>query len=159
PAGIRALRAGLGGVLDSVPCVLGPLAHGVAKVPASARTALRVVDALPDLAGPVDPYGAWLPVVAAELSRTGIGRELVTSVLGELVTLHPVERDRLLETLRAWARTGSVTEVARPLCCHRNTVLNRLRRVSELTGRDVTVPDQATVVLLALACWEALERP
>ncbi|MFP5071560.1 PucR family transcriptional regulator [Pseudonocardia nantongensis] len=153
PAGIRALRSGLGGLLDTVPCVLGPPAHGVPTVPASARTALRAVDALPDLTGPVDPYDAWLPVAAAGLSGArGIGPELVSSVLGGLGTLAPAERDRLLDTVRAWARTGSVTAVARELWCHRNTVLNRLRRCTELTGRDVTVPDQATVLLLALAC-------
>ncbi|WP_052372246.1 helix-turn-helix domain-containing protein [Amycolatopsis taiwanensis] len=153
PAGIRALRSGLGGLLDTVPCVLGPLAHGVPNVPVSARTALRVVDALPDLTGPVDPYDAWLPVAAAGLSGArGIGPELVASVLGGLSTLQPVERERLLETIRVWARTGSVTAVSQELWCHRNTVLNRLRRFAELTGRDVTVPDQATVVLLALAC-------
>lgn len=78
----------------------------------------------------------------------------MTSVLGGLRALPPAERDRLLETVRAWARTGSVSAVARELWCHRNTVLNRLRRCTELTGRDVTVPDQATVLLLALACSE-----
>ncbi|QFU89857.1 CdaR family transcriptional regulator [Amycolatopsis sp. YIM 10] len=156
-AGIRALRSALGGLLDAVPCVLGPLAHGVANVPSSARTALRAVDALPELAGPVDPYDAWLPVAAVGLAGTrGIGPELVGSVLGGLSALPPAERERLLDTIRAWARTGSVTAVAQELWCHRNTVLNRLRRITELTGRDVTVPEQATVVLLALACSETL---
>ncbi|MBP2368550.1 PucR family transcriptional regulator [Pseudonocardia parietis] len=156
PAGVRALRAGLGGLLDAVPCAIGPLAHGLANVPRSARTALRVVDALPGLTGPVDPAQAWLPVVAAGLcSARGVGQELVGSVLAGLAAVPPAERERLVQTVRAWARTGTVTAVSQELWCHRNTVLNRLRRFGELTGHDVTVPDEATVVLLALACADA----
>jgi len=53
--------------------------------------------------------------------------------------------------VRAFAGSGSVKEVAARSFCHRNTVLNRLRRFSALTGRDVTRPADAAVVLLALA--------
>ena len=73
-------------------------------------------------------------------------------VLGGLSEAPDRERDRLLDTVRRYAASGAVSEVAAELYCHRNTVLNRLRRFTELTGRDVTVPTQAAAVLLALHC-------
>jgi hypothetical protein len=139
-----AVRAALAGV----PCGVGPLAHGLANVPRSARLAAEIVDVLPDADGPRELGDAWLPIAAARLADTA--PDLVDAVLGGLACAAPRERDRLLETVRAFARSGSVQRVAADLYCHRNTVLNRLRRFAELTGRDVTVPADAAVVLLAL---------
>jgi hypothetical protein len=113
------VRAALAGV----PCGVGPLAHGLANVPRSARIAGEIVDVSPRADGP-----------------------------RELADVPPRERDRLLAAVRAYLVTGSVAQVAARLYCHRNTVLNRLRRFTELTGRDVTVPADAAVVLLALRC-------
>jgi DNA-binding PucR family transcriptional regulator len=61
------------------------------------------------------------------------------------------ERDRLVETVLAYARSGSVQQTATALFCHRNTVVNRLRRFADLTGRQMTTPADAAVVLVALA--------
>jgi hypothetical protein len=137
-------------VLAGVPCGVGPLAHGLAAVPRSARLAGELVDVLPDLGGPRELFDAWLPLAAARLADTA--GELVGAELAGLADAAPRERHRLLETVRAYAATGSVAEVAARVYCHRNTVLNRLRRFAELTGRDVTVPTDAAVVLLALHC-------
>jgi DNA-binding PucR family transcriptional regulator len=109
-----------------------------------------LVDVLPDLGGPRELFDAWLPLAAARLADTA--GELVGAELAGLADAAPRERHRLLETVRAYAATGSVAEVAARVYCHRNTVLNRLRRFAELTGRDVTVPTDAAVVLLALHC-------
>ena len=138
------VRAALAGV----PCGVGPLAHGLANVPRSARLAAEVVDVLPDLDGPRELADAWLPLAAARLADTA--GELVGAELAGLADAPPRERERLLETVRAYTATGSVAAVAACVYCHRNTVLNRLRRFAELTGRDVTVPADAAVVLLAL---------
>ena len=83
---------------------------------------------------------------------------MARDVLHDLLLLGPPERDRLLEAVDAFAATGSVAETARRTFCHRNTVLNRLRRVAECTGLDLTVPEQATVLLLGLAAWRQHER-
>jgi DNA-binding PucR family transcriptional regulator len=56
--------------------------------------------------------------------------------------------------VRAYAASGSVADVAARLYCHRNTVRSRLQRFAELTGRDVTVPTDAAVVLLAMQASE-----
>jgi hypothetical protein len=135
-------------VLDGVPCGVGPLAHGLANVPRCARLATEVAS-VGSGPGPVELGDAWLPLAAGRLSDTAA--ELVDSVLSGLAAAPPGERDRLLETVRAYAESGSVKEVAERSFCHRNTVLNRLRRFTALTGRDVTRPADAAVVLLALA--------
>lgn len=81
------------------------------------------------------------PVVAGLLGRT---------VLGLLLEVAPAERRLLLETVEVWvASGGSAAVAAQSLFCHRNTVLDRLRRVRELTGRSVERPRD--LVELALA--------
>jgi hypothetical protein len=137
--------------LDGVPCGVGPLAHGLAEVPRSARLAREIVDVLPNVTGPRELPDAWLPLAGARLADTA--GELVDSTLGGLEAAPARERDRLLETVRAYLACGAVGEVAARLYCHRNTVLNRLHRFAELTGRDVTVPAEAAAVLLALHCY------
>jgi sugar diacid utilization regulator len=82
-------------------------------------------------------------------------------VLGE--TLAPVcaydaERGAdLLPTLRTYISSGfSPTRSAQELIVHPNTVLYRLKRIRELTGRDPHDPDD--LVLLALALKHLAER-
>ncbi|MFR9803551.1 PucR family transcriptional regulator [Pseudonocardia sp. RS010] len=135
-------------VLDGVPCGVGPIAHGLATVPRCARLATEIAGVTTG-PGPVEVADAWLPLAAERLADTAA--ELVDSVLSGLAAAAPAERDRLLETVRVFAETGSVKEVAERSFCHRNTVLNRLRRFTALTGRDLAVPADAAVVLLALA--------
>ena len=56
----------------------------------------------------------------------------------------------LVATLEAWVATGgSTTHTGQRVHCHRNTVINRLRRVATLTGRDLL--DAGPPVELALA--------
>lgn len=136
--------------LDGVPCGVGPIAHGIGNLPRSARLACEIVTAVPGSTGPAELIDAWLPVAAARLADAA--GDLVDPVLGGLTAVPARERERLLETVRAYAASGSVGEVAAGMFCHRNTVLNRLRRFAEVTGRDVTVPAEAAVVLLALEC-------
>ncbi len=140
------VRAALAGV----SCGVGPLAHGLANVPRSARIAGEIVDVSAGSTGPRELAGAWLPLAAARLADTAA--DLVGAELAGLADVPARERERLLAAVRAYTATGSVAKVAERLYCHRNTVLNRLRRFAELTGRDVTVPADAAVVLLALQC-------
>lgn len=60
-----------------------------------------------------------------------------------------VERERLLQTFRAYYSCGSVGGTAAQQYCHRNTVVTRLRRIRELTGFDPYVPRDAAVLALA----------
>jgi hypothetical protein len=54
---------------------------------------------------------------------------------------------------RAYLATGSIRQTAAELFCHRNTVLKRLGRFTELTGLDIAIPQQAARVLIA---WTAV---
>ena len=56
----------------------------------------------------------------------------------------------MLGTLEEYLQTGSVSETSRRQYCHRNTVLNRLARVRELTGCDPTVPRDAALLCAGL---------
>jgi len=102
---------------------VGPLAHGLAGVGRSARLAGEIVDVLPEATGPCELLDAWLPLAGGRLADTA--PELVDSVLGGLSDAPARERERLLDTVRRYAASGSVGEVAAGLYCHRNTVLNR----------------------------------
>ncbi|WP_459754686.1 PucR family transcriptional regulator [Streptomyces sennicomposti] len=91
---------------------------------------------------PVRLLAAASPDVAAEVART---------VLGPLLTLPAPERDLLLDTLEAWFATGgSTTRAAEHMFCHRNTVLYRLNRITELTERRTSSADSSAELYVAL---------
>ena len=153
PAGRHAVPQALG----AVPCGVGPLARGLARVPRAVRVAEQVAGTLPASAtGPARLADTALAVAAAGLGS--VREDVARDVLHEVLALSPPERDRLLEVVDVYAATGSVAATAERTYCHRNTVLNRLRRVTECTGLDLAVPDQAVVLLLALAAWRQHEE-
>lgn len=75
----------------------------------------------------------------------------LTRTLLEGVLVRPErERDLLLETLVAFDDAdGAVGEVAERLFCHRNTVLNRLSKITRLTGVSFMAPSDLAQVALA----------
>lgn len=73
---------------------------------------------------------------------------LVDAVLDRIAA---ADRDGVfLETLAAYAETGSVPDTAARLFVHANTVTYRLRRIRDITGLDPRVPADAAVLVLAL---------
>lgn len=74
---------------------------------------------------------------------------LLTETLSPAVEYDERSGTNLVETLRAYVDNGfSITKSAAALCVHPNTVVYRLKRVKELTGRD---PNLSTdLVLLSL---------
>ncbi|MET9677575.1 helix-turn-helix domain-containing protein [Streptomyces sp. NPDC006482] len=78
-------------------------------------------------------------------------------MLGPALEADPTERDHLLATLAtlatlaAWLDCQGSTETAgKRLYCHRNTVLNRLRRLERLTGRLLSPPRDVVDLSFAL---------
>lgn len=135
----------------ALPCAVAPVAHGLARLPAMVRVAEALVATLDDdTAGPVRLADAWMPLAAARLGETGA--LLAETVLSGLEPLPVHERQRLLTTVTAYCSAGSVAETTRRLYCHRNTVLNRLSRFTELTGLRATRPAEAATILFALRC-------
>ncbi|MBT2445070.1 helix-turn-helix domain-containing protein [Streptomyces sp. ISL-36] len=82
--------------------------------------------------------------------RSDIADRIVTVHLGPVLATTG-ERAALLRTLRVWLDNGcSAAKAAELLYCHRNTVLNRISRVSELTGRPSESGDTRLGWALAL---------
>src|SRR5690606_37385572 len=93
------------------------------------------------------------------LAAVGGARELADRRPGPLAGLEPADADVLLETLATWlACDGSAQRASRLLYCHRNTVLNRLRRYEQLTGRSLSRPSDLVEVTLALTAHRLLPR-
>ncbi|MEE4491346.1 helix-turn-helix domain-containing protein [Streptomyces sp. BE230] len=157
PAGdveLAALAAGLcappGARVGISSVVVGLAALGDAR--RLAETALRACPA----GGGVVLLDEQLPA-ALVVSSPGLGSALATRVLGPLDRLDPADRDVIIETLTAWLDSdGSAQRAGARLYCHRNTVLNRLRRFEQLTGRCLTRPSDAVEVSLALTARRLL---
>ena len=85
------------------------------------------------------------------------GRIAARQILGDLLALPRTERTSLLATLDAWFSCGGSTkDAAEQLHYHRNTVLYRLRRIAELTGRDFRDPVQAAELYVGLRAHQLL---
>ncbi|EWM13647.1 CdaR family transcriptional regulator [Kutzneria sp. 744] len=98
---------------------------------------------------------ALVPLLIA--SAPAAARRLAGAVLGRILSLAHRERETLLTTLQAWLdNDGSPAAAAMLLHCHRNTVGYRLRRVAELTDRNLGRPADVTQLQLALDIVEVL---
>ncbi|WP_141287027.1 helix-turn-helix domain-containing protein, partial [Pseudonocardia saturnea] len=136
------LTAGIGCV------VLGDVA-GLGAVPGAAAAAIRMAHLLPPAATiPHGPREVW-PLVARHALDDHGG--LAGALLGGLDAARPEEAELLRETAVAYLDSGSISTVAAQLYCHRNTVLNRLRRFAVLTGLDLTRPRDAALAVVLLA--------
>lgn len=144
---VRERRQAIERILLGVRCGLVLDVPGLAGVAAAARTATQLAGVLEsdDRALTIDR--GWTRLARAALAEAGV--DLRGSAERALTEARPGDREVLIETARCYLRTGSVATVASELYCHRNTVLNRLRRIEELTGLDVTVPDEAARLVVA----------
>ncbi|MYW66314.1 PucR family transcriptional regulator [Streptomyces sp. SID8379] len=129
---------------------ISPAVDGLAAVGAARRLAETALRICPVAGGTVlldDDLPAALVAAAPAL-----GRLLADRVLGPLLALPPTDRDLLLDTLTVWLDCdGSAQRAAARLYCHRNTVLNRLRRCEQLTGRSLARPSNLVELGLALS--------
>jgi hypothetical protein len=99
-------------------------------------------------------------VGALIVSAPDVARRLADRVLRPLLALEPASRMVLIETLRAFFDAdGSVALAAERLFCHRNTVLNRVRRVEGLTGLDLARPLDVTTLIVVLETLRLLAPP
>ncbi|NUP39895.1 MAG: helix-turn-helix domain-containing protein, partial [Streptomyces sp.] len=134
---------------------IGCLVAGLGEAPDSRREADRILDAM--LGAGVAAAVAALPDIQAEV--------LISEVL-TLLAAHPEIRDprltalvahdsrhqgRLAESLLAYLNCfGDVRAAAAQLHVHRNTLRYRIRRAEELTGLDLSRPDQRLLAMLQL---------
>ncbi|MFE6699483.1 PucR family transcriptional regulator [Streptomyces sp. NPDC057718] len=134
---------------------IGSAVEGLAALGDARRLAETALRACPASGGTV-LLDEHLPD-ALVVSSPALAGALADRVLGPLDLLDPADRDVIVETLTAWLDTdGSAQRAGARLYCHRNTVLNRLRRFEQLTGRCLTRPRDAVEVSLALAARRLL---
>ncbi|MET9313750.1 helix-turn-helix domain-containing protein [Kribbella sp. NPDC003505] len=138
--GTESLPKALGILRDVVhaPAGLSGVVNGLVEVNLAYRQAMLARRTLP--AGQIDVAALTerLPE-ALLLSAPELAGQLVQTWLVPLTTVPASERDLLLDTLDKWVTAaGSVRRTADLAHCHRNTVINRLHRVHQITGRDVT---------------------
>ncbi|WP_036567401.1 CdaR family transcriptional regulator [Nocardia sp. BMG51109] len=143
---LRPLIRGRAGASPAVP--------GLAHVDSAHALALVALETLPgDATGLVsldDRYPEALLVRSPDLTDL-----LSQHTLGPVLELPVKERDVLLDTLAAWlAENCSAANAAPLLHCHRNTVINRLQRISTLLGRPLEGQRSYVELSLALAALE-----
>ncbi|WP_073947807.1 PucR family transcriptional regulator [Streptomyces kebangsaanensis] len=137
---------------------VGSAVRGLAAVGEARRLADTALSLCPETGGTVR-LPEHLPA-ALVVSSPGLGAALADRVFGPLADLEPADAEVLLDTLATWlACDGSAQRASRRLYCHRNTVLNRLRRYEQLTGCSLSRPSDLVEVTLALTARTLLPRP
>ncbi|MBF6331731.1 PucR family transcriptional regulator [Nocardia transvalensis] len=146
---LRPLVRGRAGASPAVP--------GLAEVDSAHALALIALETLPgDATGLVsldERYPEALLVRSPDLTDL-----LLTHTLGPVLELPGKERDILLRTLAAWlAENCSAANAAPRLHCHRNTVINRLHRISTLLDRPLEGQRSYMELSLALSALSLVD--
>lgn len=135
--------------------------RAITDLPASVSEAALALAALrPGVHGVASVFDD--PLASLVAANHGLAADLLRHVLGPLLVRPERERAMLLETLVAFDDCdGSVPAAAERLYCHRNTVLNRLAKITKLTGLSFTAPSSLALAALAARCVRAglLEQP
>ncbi|WP_275557866.1 PucR family transcriptional regulator [Streptomyces sp. 5-6(2022)] len=147
---VRGLEVPPGARAGVSPAVTGLAAINTAR--RLADTALRTRPAAGSAALLEERYPEALVVSSPDL-----GTALAERMLGPVLALESADRETLLTTLAAWLEAGgSARRAGGLLFCHRNTVLNRLRRYEQLTGRSLDHPREVMELSLALSAHRLL---
>ncbi|MFG3526461.1 PucR family transcriptional regulator [Streptomyces sp. NPDC047917] len=141
-AGIVRLAAGECGVLldllrhrTGATAGVSPEFDRLARAGRALRLAEQALRTLPAKSGGAAAFDDRLAEVLL-VGRPEIAERIVGTRLGGVLDM-AAEREVLLGTLRVWLDSGcSAARAAELLYCHRNTVLNRIGRIAELTGCD-----------------------
>src|ERR1022692_3951039 len=145
------------GILETVAGRLGAAAgvsdpfHEVAAVPLARREARwayhrhRGAAAVVHFSQTATDLAHWLPGDLASLRR------LVATTLGPVIDYDAAHNTDLLRSLRVFYRHDRrLAEAAGELFIHKHTLAYRLKRIGELTGRDLSDMQVMTEVCLAL---------
>ncbi|MEU8898693.1 helix-turn-helix domain-containing protein [Nocardia sp. NPDC048505] len=131
-----------------------PVVAGLAQIGTAHALATLALETLPASAHGVvsleDRYPEALLLRSPDLTELMIAR-----TLGPVLALPGKEREILLSTLTVWlAENCSAAHAAPRLHCHRNTVINRLQRISAVLGRRLEGQRSYLELSLALAALE-----
>jgi hypothetical protein len=128
-----------------------PVVRGLAEVGLAHQLALTTLGTssfgVAELVSLEQRYPEALLVQSPDLAQ-----RLLDSQLGPVLELPVKERDMLLDTLTAWLEENcSTANAAMRLHCHRNTVLNRLHRITALIDRPLYGRSAYVTLSLALS--------
>jgi hypothetical protein len=138
-------RAGMSGVVD-----------GFAELGVGHQLAETALLTQPSGAAGIAVLDDRLPE-ALVVSSPQLAQRLAARTLGRILELDAAEREMLLDTLETWFRTErSAGRTGALLYCHRNTVLNRLRKVEQLTGKSLENDRHQLACRLALMAYRTL---
>jgi hypothetical protein len=136
--------------LDGVACAVVPQVRGLAAVPEQVEALFSAAAVMPpSIKGPRSLREAWPLYARSQLEKNvwfGDG-----PIVEALATCPAHERERLVELATTYVTTGSIARTAETLFCHRNTIVNRLKRFREVTGYDLTVPLDSAAVVVSLS--------
>ncbi|MFE2433024.1 PucR family transcriptional regulator [Streptomyces sp. NPDC059373] len=152
-------RPELGGAVAALPGVIAGMSRPFSpgdSLRIARREALWALSKADESGRPLVAYGddatgRWLPDDPAVLNA------LVEQVIGGVLRYDAGHDSRLLVSVRTWMERDRRTEAAAAaLHIHPNTLAYRLRRFSELTGRDLSSTGAFAEVWLALRAADRL---
>ncbi|MGE2737656.1 PucR family transcriptional regulator [Mycolicibacterium vaccae] len=134
--------------LLTIPAGVSVPADGLSEVAGMWRLATELSAwAEPGRAATLERH--WDKIAAHRLGAIGVA--FARRTLAPVSSLPPRDRQAVTDTLSIYLDTGSIAETAARLYCHRNTVINRLARITSSTGLDPAVPRDAGALRLLLA--------
>lgn len=129
---------------------ISPELNVVTDVASGYRMAVLAMSTLPQHRADAVTLDDCLPQ-ALMLGSPELAERMVSVTFGPILALPQIERDELLTTISTWIRVlGSTHRAAKALYCHRNTVLNRIRRAEALTNLDLGDVGSWPQVIMAL---------
>lgn len=121
---------------------------GISGIPEAARLAATLADQLEAGEHRILTLDQdWTRLARNLLSERGV--DFGSDIELALQQCKADEAARIRETVTTYIRTGSITTTAKELFTHRNTVLNRLKKFSDLTGLDLRIPEASARVAIA----------
>lgn len=129
---------------------MAPAPDGITGLRAAAARARELALLLtPDESGAMTRERGWARQAARALDDAG--SPVIADVEAALAQCSAAKRERLLETVRCYLASGSISDTAAALFCHRNTVSKQLQQFRDVTGVDPTIPQQAARLVVGWA--------
>lgn len=129
--------------------------HSLSRVPDAVREARWALETGEAHVSSVSRYGARVPMFMP--STLAQGEAIVARVLGDLIAYDEANTGSLMATLGAYFQANrSVQSCAQALNVHKQTVVYRMRRIEQLTGRNLQDLSDLTTMFLAQRTWEVL---
>ena len=93
-----------------------------------------------------------------EILLNDIADETMEEFLNKLFPTYSMEEMKSdMELIEEYFRCeGSVTRAAERMYIHKNTLQYRLKKLKDMTGKDIRFPSQAAVYMMALYCYRKL---